>query len=121
MYAEGCGDNRSQCMVELLECGAADNSLKPIHRGRTVAAFAFGSKRMYDYIDDNPGIEILPVDYVNDPAVIAQHPSFVSVNAALEVDFFGQVCAESIGTRHEETNEDSAKKLFDMLVSNSVI
>jgi len=87
-------------MVELLECGAADNSLKPIHRGRTVAAFAFGSKRMYDYIDDNPGIEILPVDYVNDPAVIAQHPSFVSVNAALEVDFFGQVCAESIGTRH---------------------
>ncbi len=87
-------------MVELLECGAADNTMKPIHRGKTVAAFAFGSKRMYDFIDDNPGIEILPVDYVNNPAVIAKHPNFRSINAALEVDFFGQVCAESIGTRH---------------------
>lgn len=87
-------------MVELLECGAADNSLKPLHKGKTVAAFAFGSKRMYDFIDDNPGIEILPVDYVNDPATIAKHPNFRSINAALEVDFFGQVCAESLGTRH---------------------
>ena len=87
-------------MVELLACGAVTNSLKPIHRGKTVAAFAFGSRRMYDYIDDNPAIEMLPVDYVNDPAIIARHPNFRSVNAALEVDFFGQVCAESIGTRH---------------------
>jgi len=87
-------------MVELIECGAVDNTLKPIHRLKTVAAFALGSKRMYDYIDDNPGMEILPVDYVNDPATIALHPNFMSINAALEVDFFGQVCAESIGTRH---------------------
>ena len=87
-------------MIELLECGAADNSRKPIHIGRTVATFAFGSKRIYDYIDDNPAVEMLPVDYVNDPALIAQHPNFVSVNAALEVDFFGQVSAESLGTRH---------------------
>ena len=87
-------------MVELIECGAVDNTLKPIHRSKTVAAFAFGSKRMYDFIDDNPGIEILPVDYVNDVATIAKHPNFRSINAALEVDFFGQVCAESIGTRH---------------------
>ena len=87
-------------MIELLECGAANNSRKPIHNGRTVATFAFGSKRMYDYIDDNPAVEMLPVDYVNDPAVIARHPNFVSVNAALEVDFFGQVSAESLGTRH---------------------
>ena len=85
-------------MVELIRCGAVDNSRKPIHRGRSVAAFAFGSQRIYDYIDHNRAIEMLPVDYVNDPAVIARHPDFVSVNAALEVDFFGQVCAESIGT-----------------------
>lgn len=85
-------------MVKLIECGAVDNSRKPIHRGRTVATFAFGSQRIYDYIDDNPAIEILPADYVNDPAVIARHPNFRSVNAALEVDFFGQTCAESIGT-----------------------
>ena len=87
-------------MMELIECGAVDNSLKPIHRGKTVAAFAYGSNRMYDFIDDNPAFEILPVDYVNDPATIALHPDFMSVNAALEVDFYGQVCAESIGTRH---------------------
>ena len=87
-------------MVELLECGAVDNSRKPIHQGKTVTTFAFGSKRMYDFIDDNPSIEMLPVDYVNDPAIIAKHPNFMSINAALEVDFFGQVCAESIGTRH---------------------
>lgn len=85
-------------MVELLQCGAVDNSQKPIHRGRTVATFAFGSQRIYDYIDDNPAIELLPADYVNDPMVIARHPNFRSVNAALEVDFFGQTCAESIGT-----------------------
>lgn len=86
-------------MVELIECGAVDNSRKPIHRGRSVATFAFGSQRIYDYIDDNRAIELLPVDYVNDPAVIARHPDFVSVNAALEVDFFGQVSAESVGNR----------------------
>lgn len=87
-------------LVELLECGAADNTLKPIHRGKTVLTFALGTQKVYDFLDDNHSVEVLPVDYVNNPAVIAQHPKFVSVNAALEVDFFGQVCAESIGTRH---------------------
>ena len=87
-------------MMTLIELGAVNNSKKPIHTGKTVAAFALGSKRMYDYIDDNTMVEMLPVDYVNDPAVIAEHPNFISVNSALEVDFFGQVCAESIGTSH---------------------
>ena len=87
-------------MVELLECGAANNLRKPIHRGRSVTTFALGSKRMYDYIDNNPAIEILPVDYVNNPSTIALHPNFISINGALEVDFFGQVCAESVGTYH---------------------
>ena len=87
-------------MVELIECGAVDNSRKPIHTGRSVATFALGSKRIYDYIDDNPAVQMLPVEYVNNPEVIAQHPNFVSVNAALEVDFYGQVAAESVGTYH---------------------
>ena len=87
-------------MIELIECGAITNARKPIHRGKSVATFAFGSKRIYDYIDDNPAVELLPVDYVNDPKVIARHPDFISVNAAVEVDFFGQVCAESLGSRH---------------------
>ncbi len=87
-------------MVELIERGAVSNNNKPLNRGKTVATLAFGSQRIYDFIDDNPAFLMLPVDYVNDPAVIARHPDFISVNAALEVDFFGQVCAESMGTRH---------------------
>lgn len=87
-------------MVELIECGAVNNSKKQIHRGKSVTTFAYGSKRIYDYIDDNPAIEILPVDYVNDPAVICKNDNMISINAALEVDFFGQVCAESVGTKH---------------------
>lgn len=87
-------------MIELLECGAVNNNLKPLHTGRSVATFAFGSRKMYDFIDDNPSIEMLPVDYVNDPAVIARNPNMMSINAAVEVDFMGQVCAESVGSRH---------------------
>ena len=87
-------------MVELIECGAVNNSKKQIHRGKSVTTFAYGSKRIYDYIDDNPAIEILPVDYVNDPEVICKNDNMISINAALEVDFFGQVCAESVGTKH---------------------
>lgn len=87
-------------MVELLICGAATNERKPLYRGKSVATLTFGSQRIYDYINDNPAFLMLPVDHVNDPAVIAQHPNFISVNAALEVDLFGQVCAESMGTRH---------------------
>ena len=81
-------------MVELLECGAVNNSKKQIHRGKTVTTFAFGSQRIYDFIHDNPCMEILPVDYVNDPNVICQNDNFI------EVDLFGQVCAESVGTKH---------------------
>ena len=87
-------------MVELIECGAVNTSRKQIHRGKTVTTFAYGSKRIYDFIDDNPAVEVLPVDYVNDPEVICKNDNMISINAALEVDFFGQVCAESVGTKH---------------------
>ena len=87
-------------MVELIACGAVNNSKKQIHRYQSVTTFAYGSQRIYDYIDDNPGIAILPVDYVNDPAVICRNDNMISINAALEVDLFGQVCAESVGTKH---------------------
>jgi acyl-CoA hydrolase len=87
-------------MLELLECGAANNLYKTIHPGKTVATFAFGTRKLYDYLDNNPSVEILPVDYVNAPGVIAQIPNFISVNGGLQVDFWGQVCAESIGSYH---------------------
>lgn len=87
-------------MVELLSCGAVNNSKKQTHRFKTVTTFAYGSQRIYDFVDDNPAIELLPVSYVNDPAVIAMNDNVVSINAALEVDLLGQVSAESIGTKH---------------------
>lgn len=87
-------------MVDLLECGAVTNMKKPIHVGKTVATLAWGSKKMYDFMDDNPAFEMYPVSYINNPAVIAQHDNFVSVNSCIEVDLFGQVCSESIGPKH---------------------
>ena len=86
-------------MVDLIECGAVNNSRKQIHRGVSVTTFAFGSKAINDYIDDNPAIAIMPVDYVNNPEIICKNDNMISINAALEVDLFGQVCAESIGTK----------------------
>lgn len=90
----------TESMVDLIECGAVTNWNKPIHKGKSVTTFAQGTRRMYDFLDDNPGVEFHSVDHTNDPAVIASHPDFVSVNACVEVDFYGQVCAESIGPRH---------------------
>lgn len=87
-------------LVDLVECGAADNRNKPLHRGFTVASFALGAQRVYDFIHNNPSVKMLHADEVIDPNVIARHPNFISVNGALEVDFWGQVSAESMGTRH---------------------
>ncbi len=87
-------------MVELIECGAVNNSKKQIHRFQSITTFAFGSQRIYDFVNDNPGIAVMPVDYVNDPAVICRNDNMISINSALEVDLFGQVCAESVGTKH---------------------
>ena len=89
----------TESMVDLIESGAVDNSKKPIHNGYSVTTFAFGSKRLFDFCDNNPLIKILPVDEVNDPYIVAQHDNFISINAALEVDFAGQVTAETAGTK----------------------
>lgn len=87
-------------MLELIECGAVTNERKPIHKGISIATFSWGSQKMYDYMNDNPAFELHPVDYTNNPYVIGQHDNFVSINACIEIDLFGQVCAESIGTKH---------------------
>jgi len=87
-------------MMELIESGVVTNRCKPIHTGRSVATFAFGTQKMYNFLHNNPTIDMLPVSYTNNPKIIAQHPNMMSVNAGLEVDFYGQVCAESIGTKH---------------------
>ncbi|MDD4715327.1 MAG: acetyl-CoA hydrolase/transferase C-terminal domain-containing protein [Oscillospiraceae bacterium] len=87
-------------MVDLVESGAVTNYSKQIHKGKSVCVFAMGSKKLYDFVDDNPGVEFHSVDYINDPAVICQNDRAISINSALEVDFYGQVCAESIGSKH---------------------
>ncbi|MDD2585567.1 MAG: acetyl-CoA hydrolase/transferase C-terminal domain-containing protein [Syntrophomonadaceae bacterium] len=86
--------------VKMTEAGRITGRHKKLDKYKQVFTFAMGSKALYDFIDDNPGVVSYPVDYVNDPAVIAQLDNFVSINACIEVDLFGQVCAESIGTKH---------------------
>lgn len=87
----------SDSTVDLVEKGVITNQLKEHHRGRLVATFLMGTRKLYDFVDDNPMVEMLPVDYVNDPAVIGQLHNLISINSAVEVDLMGQVNAEAIG------------------------
>jgi acyl-CoA hydrolase/GNAT superfamily N-acetyltransferase len=87
----------SDSTIDLIEAGVITNRRKTLHPGKVVASFAMGSRRLFDYIDNNPMFEFHPVDYTNDPFVIAQNEKMVSINSALEVDLTGQVCADSIG------------------------
>lgn len=89
----------TESMVDLIEAGVINNSRKKIHRDKCVVTFTFGSRRVYDFLDDNPCVEFRPVDYVNDPYIIAQNDNQISINACIEVDLFGQVCSESIGPK----------------------
>src|SRR3712207_6434390 len=68
--------------------------------GKVVATFCLGTQRLHDFLDANPAIELLPVDWVNDPRIIAQEPNMVSINATTEVDFLGQAASETIAGRY---------------------
>jgi acyl-CoA hydrolase len=81
-----------------LEKDVINNKYKRIHPNKAVTGFALGSKRLYDYVDDNPAFAFLDIDYVNDPHVIRRNPRVCAINSAVEVDLTGQVCADSIGT-----------------------
>ena len=83
----------------LMECGAVNNSRKNYYRNRSIGAFIWGNQHLYDYIDGNPMVEILPIRAVNDPFNVAQNENMVSVNTALEIDLTGQVCSETINGR----------------------
>lgn len=89
----------SDGVVELVEAGVITGARKTLHPGKVVAGFLFGSQALYDFVADNPIIEMHPTDYVNDPFVIAQHDNMISINSAIEVDLTGQVAADSIGPR----------------------
>lgn len=93
LHSELVGDG----VVKLLEEGVINNKKKQTHTGRTVLGAAFGSKILCDYINDNPAVEIYPIDYVNNPYVIAQNDNVVSVNSCIQVDLMGQVVSDTIG------------------------
>ena len=86
-------------VIDLVEAGAVTGEAKEINRGKIVTAFLMGSQRLYDFVDDNPMIEMRPVDYTNDTSVIRRFRRMVAINSAISVDLTGQVCADSIGTR----------------------
>ena len=87
----------SDGVVELIEAGVITNKRKTLHPGKTVVTFLMGTKRLYDYADDNPSLHMWPVDYVNDPYIISQNDGMVSINSCIQVDLQGQVAAESAG------------------------
>lgn len=90
MFAEG--------VIELVERGVITGRRKTIHPGKIVASFVMGSRRMYDFINNNPLCEFHPTEYTNDPFRIALHDRMVAINSALQIDLTGQVCADSLGT-----------------------
>lgn len=88
----------SDGVVDLYEKGVITGAQKTENRGKMVAAFLLGSRRLYDFVNNNPDVLMLPVDYVNDPVVISRQNKMVSINSCLQVDFNGQVNSESMGT-----------------------
>lgn len=90
MFADG--------LIPLVEAGVVNGARKTKHPGKIVAGFVMGTRRLYDFVDDNPQVLMLDIAYVNDTAVIRRNPKVTAINSAVEVDLTGQVCADSIGT-----------------------
>lgn len=88
----------SDGLVDLFEAGVVTNEKKSLHRGKIVTSFVIGTKRAFDFVDNNPFMEFHPNEYVNDPFVVARNDKMVAINSAISVDLTGQVCADSIGT-----------------------
>ncbi|XP_043469085.1 4-hydroxybutyrate coenzyme A transferase [Leptopilina heterotoma] len=91
MFADG--------IVDLVNRGCITNNHKSMHQGRTVGSFCVGTQKLYDYMHNNPTIEMLRVDYVNDPRIVCQQAKMTAINSCIEVDITGQISSDSIGTR----------------------
>ncbi|XP_064649750.1 4-hydroxybutyrate coenzyme A transferase-like [Lineus longissimus] len=89
----------SDGVVDLVEQGAITNAHKKLQTGKIVGGFAFGTKRLYDFLDDNPFVVLYDISYVNSTAIISQNPKVTAINSCIEVDLTGQVVSDSIGTR----------------------
>lgn len=95
-------------IVDLVEAGAVDGMKKTSRKGKVIAAFAFGSKRLYDFLNNNPSVEFLPVSVVNDAYEIAKEDHMVSINATTEVDLYGQCASETVGGRYYSSSGGQA-------------
>lgn len=85
--------------LELIETGVIDNSQKAVHPGKNVSSFVMGTKRLYDFVHDNPSVVQLDIGYVNAPKNIGRNPKVAAINSAIEIDLSGQVCSDSVGTK----------------------
>ncbi|MET4083771.1 acyl-CoA hydrolase [Pedobacter sp. UYP30] len=88
----------SDGVIPLIESGVIDNSNKKLNRGKSVTSFMVGTKKLYDFVDENISIRVMNINYVNDTSIIRQNPKAIAINSAIEIDLTGQVCADSIGT-----------------------
>lgn len=89
----------ADCAMELMKAGVVTNMKKAIHKGKSVASFLLGSRKLYEWCHNNEQLEFFPCDYTNDPFVIAKNPKVVAINSCIQIDLTGQVCSDSIGTR----------------------
>jgi len=89
----------SDGVIDLILNDVINGNYKGVNPGRTLSTFLMGSKRLYEYVDDNPFVELRTSDYVNDVSIIKQNPNMVAINSAIEVDVTGQVCADSMGSK----------------------
>ena len=96
MHTELCGD----AYYELYKAGKLTNKRKALQRGKGVTGMVFGSQSLYEWVDQNPGVIVEPLEYVNAPETIARHENMISINSCIAVDLYGQICAESAGLRH---------------------
>jgi acyl-CoA hydrolase len=90
----------SDGIMDLVEAGVVTGTRKRLRRHKLVTTFCLGTRRLYDWLNENAAVELLPVEWVNDPRVIGREPRFVSVNATTEVDLFGQCASETVGGRY---------------------
>lgn len=88
----------SDGVIPLIESGVINNINKKLNRGKSVTSFMVGTKKLYDFVNDNPSIRVMNINYVNDTSIIRQNPKVIAINSAIEIDLTGQVCADSIGT-----------------------
>ena len=86
-------------VVDLIESGVINNNRKTIHKGRSIATFLMGTRKLYDFVDNNPAVQMMPVEYVNNPVVIAKNDNLVSINSCVQIDLTGQVVSDSVGYR----------------------